>query len=878
MTNKKERSGAGRYQPNAAIAWLYHRFFSNIEIDESWAESVRDADLRGTVVYALRNLSFVDFFALDYLTKRLHLPEIRFANDLGLSVLEPMGGGLRNAFTKKSNTDQAEELEKTLDAHGSAALFLKRPPAPFEGRRAQSEGDKLLATVIRAQRKKPDHPILIVPQVFVWSRHPDLAKSDAVDMLFGPREWPGKLRTIAQFLMNYRHVTLRAGEPIDVSKLIENEGELTDDALVRRLTYTLLRRLERERHAVLGPIKKPDDRLREEVLRSPRLRKVIADMAGDGEHEQRAMGARAEEMLRKLEATQDINALKVMELAFDNSVKRMYSAFEIDHAGLDHLRKLLRDGTLVLLPSHKSHVDYIILTWVFFTSKLPPPLIAAGDNLSFFPLGPVLRRAGAFFIRRSFRGDRLYGAVVDAYVRRIIKDGFPIEFFLEGGRSRTGKLLSPKLGLLGMVVDAASGMEEKVHFCPISIGYERLVEEDAYVRELSGGEKQKEDVKSLAGTLEVALKRYGRLNIQFGEPVTLAAMMGEMGLPRGAVSDLPPAKRRAVVTRLAHRVMNEINRVTAVTPGALVATAVLTHEHRGISHADLCDRVVMFAEVLRELGARFAPALSSPGEPGGVRQAAIMDACEILVKARRLEAHNPGEPAALRPRGTRGRAGEDAIYTVAAESRIALDLSKNLIVHFFLARGLFASALAPAYEGAAMPVATLRERVLYLSRLFKYEFSFRADASFEKIFDDTLQDLSRGGEIAVFDDPTPGGLGTRVRMGPRDEHLRLYASVLLNFVEGYRVAARSLALLAKTELTEKDLEKRALPLGERMYHADEIARREAVSRPLFTNAYAAFVDQGYLTRVRGKLTLTESYATPDAQKTIEARIASYVSR
>jgi glycerol-3-phosphate O-acyltransferase len=174
-----------------------------------------------------------------------------------------------------------------------------------------------------------------------------------------------------------------------------------------------------------------------------------------------------------------------------------------------------------------------------------------------------------------------------------------------------------------------------------------------------------------------------------------------------------------------------------------------------------------------------------------------------------------------------------------------------------------------------MPITTLRERVQYLSRLFKYEFSFRADASFEKIFDDTLAELSRGGEIALFGDDDATG---RVRIGPNEDRLRLYGSVLLNFIEGYRVAARSLTLLAKTELAEKDLEKRALPLGERMYHADEIARREAVSRPLFTNAYAAFVDQGYLSRLRGKLSLPETYASPEALKTIEARIASYVSR
>src|SRR5258708_4514845 len=214
----------------------------------------------------------------------------------------------------------------------------------------------------------------------------------------------------------------------------------------------------------------------------------------------------------------------------------MYSAFEIEHEGIERLRAAYRSGRVVLLPSHKSHVDYMILSRLFMHANMPVPLVAAGDNLSFFPLGPVLRRGGAFFIRRSFRGDRLYGAVVDAYMRRLIIDGWPLEFFLEGTRSRTGKLLPPKLGLLSIVVDAVLGATEgttgpgrKVYFCPISIGYERIVEEREYVRELTGGEKKKENVRGLVSAAETALGRYGRLNVQFGELLTIDRVMSGLG-------------------------------------------------------------------------------------------------------------------------------------------------------------------------------------------------------------------------------------------------------------------------------------------------------------------------------------------------------------
>jgi glycerol-3-phosphate O-acyltransferase len=879
------------YQPNPALAWIYQRFFEHIAVDEAWARQVREADARGTVVYVLRNLSFVDFLALDYLTKKLGLPEVRFANDLGLWVLEPMGRGWLSALRPRTEADDVKRLREAIDGGSSAALFLKRPPTLLEPpplarqrgglarplpSRGKTEGDAYLRAIIEAQRSRRE-PILLAPQVFVWTRNPDEQKQNVVDALFGPREWPGKLRTVTQFLMNWRHVTLRAGEPLDVAAFLEHEtrgaggSPPTDDVLVRRLTYALLRRLERERRGVVGPAKKPADRLREQVVRSPRLQKIIRDMAGEGATERRVLGYRALAMLREMEAEVDPNALRALEAVFDQTVARMYSGFDIDEEGLARVREAAKDGTLVLLPSHKSHVDYIILTRLFFRSNLPVPLVAAGDNLAFFPLGPVLRRAGAFFIRRSFKGDRLYGAVVDAYMRRLLKDGWPLEFFLEGGRSRTGKLLPPKLGLLSIVVDAVLGAEgdasRKVWFVPISIGYERLVEERAYVRELTGGEKAKEDVRGLAAAAESALGRYGRLNVQFGELLSIDSVLAELGETK---RPLTPAKRRALVTRLAYRAMNEINRVTAVTPSALVAAALLTHGKRGLPHPELVTQCERLADILREDGARFAPSLLASREPFILRKGAIREACELFQRAGHLEAQRPGVPVGDADRST--RPGDDAIYVVPDEDRLSLDLAKNLVVHVFVSRAMIATPLAAHKQEGGVDAEQLALQVQFLSRLFKYEFQFRADATFETIFHETLGEMLERGEV-VRD---ASGNMMLAPAGEGRERAVTSARMVRNFVEGYRVAARGLAALLKGGLSPKDLGKRAMASGERMFLAGEIECREAVNRPVIENALLAFVDQGYLRRDDGKYVLPESFASADAVRTIEARIASYL--
>jgi glycerol-3-phosphate O-acyltransferase len=317
--------------------------------------------------------------------------------------------------------------------------------------------------------------------------------------------------------------------------------------------------------------------------------------------------------------------------------------------------------------------------------------------------------------------------------------------------------------------------------------------------------------------------------------------------------------------------MNEINRVTAVTPSALVATALLTHGKRGLPHAELMQACERLARMLRGEGARFTPSLESPSKDYVIRPSAVREACELLFRAGHVEAHRPGVPSDGKEKA---RPGADAIYVVPDSERLSLDIAKNLVVHYFVSRAMIATPLAAAARAGEMPVASqlLAERVQALSRLFKYELQFRADATFETIFSETLRAMEADGEI-VHD---AAGDVSLAPSGEGRERAHLHARMVRNFVEGYMVAARSLQSLLKGALAPKDLAKRAMTAGERMFLAGELECREAVSRPVIENAYLAFVDQGYIGREDGKYVLPESYATPEAARTIEARIASYL--
>lgn len=872
--SEHEPTSLQNHEPNPALRILNRWFFDKITVDDTWVEQVREVSRRGTVVYVLRSLNLLDYLALDYLTKRFDLPRIRYVNDLHLGAFGPGDRSFLRMLRTRTQPSETELLATALENGGSAALFLKRPPNVIDvasgasGGRGLKEGDEHIRTLIELQRQRTE-PILLVPQVFVWTNRPDTHGAKLLDFVLGPREWPSPVRTLGQFLYNFRHVELRAGEPLDLARYLETEPECSDDVQVRRVIFAILRKLERERRTVTGPAQQRPDRQRLQVLRSPKLQHSINHMAGDNKVERASLNQRALKLLSELQATPDTATIKGLEVLLDRVFHRIYAGIEIDMPGLQRLRELNREGSLVLLPSHKSHVDYLVISYIFNEHNLQLPMIAAGDNLSFFPLGPILRRAGGFFIRRSFRGDKLYPAVVESYVRRLLRDGYTLELFLEGGRSRTGKLLEPQFGLLSMIVEAVLSLQRReVHFVPVSIGYERIVETRSYEHEATGGEKQKEDAAGLLKTTEILRHRYGRINVQFGKAMTLSEIKADLSIAEDV--ELTAAKRRAAVTRLGNRTMDEINRVTAVTPGALTALALLSDRRRSVGHEDLLLRCQKLLRVLIAMNARITPLTATAGV---LRPEAIREVLQMFVEAELLESHRPGDSTVPVERRELG-AGHGRVYRIPERKRLELDTSKNHIVHFFVERAVVALAVL-ASPGLPLSASLLKERAKSISKLFSHEFRFRADATFDETLERTVSAMVADHELVRIDDDRLA-LGIGRDGWPAAVWLQTYASIIQNFVEGYRVAARGLTLLLKGPVGEKDLVRRTLSLGERMFMSSDLALRESVNKPLVTNALTAFREEGHLRLRDGKYTLAESFQSAEAVARIEERISRFL--
>ncbi|MFZ1863891.1 MAG: hypothetical protein WAU39_06700, partial [Polyangiales bacterium] len=284
------------------------------------------------------------------------------------------------------------------------------------------------------------------------------------------------------------------------------------------------------------------------------------------------------------------------------------------------------------------------------------------------------------------------------------------------------------------------------------------------------------------------------------------------------LDELSPAQQRSAVRALAHLVMYSINEVTVVTPAAIVATALLSHQKRGMTRTSLLEASTDLLRTLENMNARIAHQLRI-GQ-GRLREDTIDEALRLFIDARLIIAHDTGP---------------DPIYPIDSERRIALEYYQNTIIHFFVPRALVAAALLVDKE-QWVPVSRLNDRVQQLSRLFKHEFIYRTDATFDAIFDETLHGLAYDAEIEIRDGDA------QATEGQTRQRLERYAVMLQTFFESYLLALRGAEIVLDGPIPKKEWYKRTLALGQQMYLAGEIERRESLSKLKLETALKALQD------------------------------------
>ncbi|MBU0987923.1 MAG: 1-acyl-sn-glycerol-3-phosphate acyltransferase, partial [Proteobacteria bacterium] len=564
-------------------------FYSGIATAKDQTLKLKALRKEGIIVYATKHKSYFHylFYYSRYKQNKLPFPQIGF--DYKFVIWQPFWRLLRIIVAKIdyffSNLTLSDPYQsgyiKTELLNGRQALLSLVEKKGFHRRYVKAKADPI--RYLLEIQKTIDRPIFIVPQIIFFDKNPQRSAPNLIDILFGTRENPGKIRRTIILLRNPGKVFVEISEPVNLKNYLElpenTEKSLEYQALALR--RNLLLQINRHRQSTTGPTLRTREELKQNILTREPLQIFMKQHSKLRDIPLQQIHKEAEAYLDEIAANYNMVIIRMASIIITWILKTLFDGVTVDEAGLNRIKSISQKGPLILIPCHKSHIDYLILSYLLYHNNMPCPHVAAGKNLSFWPMGPLFRGAGAFFIRRSFKGAVLYSKVFVEYIYNLLAEGFNIEFFIEGGRSRTGKLILPKLGLLSILLNAyKNGACEDMTFAPIFIGYDRVMEESSYLNEIEGEQKKPESLLQIIKARKLLKKRYGRIYIQCHEPISLKGLLEQYGTPIGEMT----SKEFNVLCRnLGHRIINAINRVTVVTPHALVAAAVMNCSKQSFS-------------------------------------------------------------------------------------------------------------------------------------------------------------------------------------------------------------------------------------------------------------------------------------------------------
>lgn len=637
-----------------------------------------------------------------------------------------------------------------------------------------------------------------------------------------PRD-PGRIRQAMILRRHPERCMIVAGEPAPLSALRERWRSAggADPAHTTSLAEFVWRQaalaLERAERRLRGARYKVPKLVREDILARPAFRAGVARLARETGQDEPKVAAAAAKYLREIAATHSPHVIDLTAHLIHVIYTQGYGdALHYDRQRLGELFSLTQRYPVIFLPSHKSNLDHLVLQYALHENGHPPNHTAGGINMNFFPVGPLVRRSGVFFIRRTFKDNPVYKFVLRQYVDYLVEKRFSMEWYIEGGRSRSGKLLPPRLGLLAYVVDAyRRGKAEDVFLIPVSIAYDQIQDVGDYVAEQRGAKKQKESFGWFVKLLRSLKRRFGDIHINFGEPVSVRTALG----PANPGAEPHPDEESIALQKLAFEVAVRIDRVTPITPTSLVTLALLGVGDRALTLPEVCSVLGELVPYVRRRGLPRTETLPLD-TPDGARRAldALVDSGVVAYFDE----------------------GPETVYVIGPDKHLTAAYYRNTIIHFFVNAAIAELSLVHTAErGCEDAEAEFFEEAMRLRDLLKFEFFFPEKDAFraELVAEVALHDAKWQEALAV------GGTEAAAllrRMQPFLAH-----RVLRPFLEAYQVVGDVLTRQPlEAPFDEGDFLARCLALGKQYQLQRQIRSAESVSRVLFQTALSLARNRG----------------------------------
>jgi glycerol-3-phosphate O-acyltransferase len=675
-----------------------------------------------------------------------------------------------------------------------------------------------LAQMIAVLRRDPGADFDLVPAAVYWGRAPQKEASWLRLLLVEDWALTSRVRRFMQVLFNGRDTLIEFEAPVSLRELL---GEHPGVAVRGRRVARALRALyARRRAARIGPDLSHRRTIVNQVLRTRAVRAAVAQEMRTRRLPRHKALLRARGYAREIAANYSHAFVRFMEHALGWLWNRLYDGVVFGHA--QTLERVAPGNEIIYVPCHRSHMDYLLLGYAIYVHGYAVPHTAAGVNLNLPVVGRFLRQGGAFFIRRSFAGNALYTVVFMKYLAAIMARGHPIEYFIEGGRSRTGRLLQPKTGMLTMTVRSfLRDPQRPVVFVPVYFGYERLVEGATYVGELSGRPKEKESIWGLLGSLRVLRQRFGKVHVNLGEPIRLSDVLD--GADREWRTRAIDEEERvpwlaAAVDELAARIMRHINAAAAVTPVGLLAVTLLATPRQALAEGDLVRQVELYRALLRDFpyGDRVT-VTDLPGE-------AIIDYGVSM----RLIAR---EPQALA-----------SIVRMSQESAVLATYFRNNVLHLLALPSLIACVFVSNARVATRDIQRLAWRIYpYIGAELFLRWS---EAELPAAVETALACLANHGLIEP--EPLNEGWQRPPPASAQAMQLSLLAQATLQTIERYYMVVAQLALAGSGAITQASLEERCQQTAQRMSLLYGLNSPEFFDRAMFVNFIALLRARGVI--------------------------------
>jgi glycerol-3-phosphate O-acyltransferase len=813
------------------LGWVRHLIlklmFSRIHINDEQIKVIKNLPPDALMIYTNKTKNKFEclFFYFQCIRYGLSAPRIAF--DYRFYFWQPWGQLLemiRNKFLALKQRSPLPDayasgfIRNKLLNYGAGFLSLAGKTGFFK-RWVGVAMDPMEYLIVL--QKEISRPIFLIPHLLFFDNKPIGNEQNLTDILFGSKQKPGHLRRILALFRRPKDIFVEISEPLNLKYFLKIRSIETssDEVLAVDLRRRLLEQINGHRQRVTGPSIKSAEELRQTVLTSADLTRYIQRHSARRKITLFEARKEASKYFNEIAAKYSLSFVALGSAVTRWFLKSIFDKVTVDMDGLNRIKRKHLKGPLVFIPCHKSNFDSITLMSVLYANHLHCPHTFAGENLSFWPIGPFLRRTGAFFMRRSFKGAVFYAVVFSEYVKILLKEGYNMEIFIEGTRSRSGKLLPPQVGGLSLLINAyQNNVCPDLVFVPVSISYDRIPEESSYLHEIQGGQKTKESLGAMIKGGKILKSRYGQIYFHFADPVVLSSFFEMENVDISET--LKGKKLNRFSKKLGQRLLYEVQCKSVITPQSLVAAALLGITRQNITAENVFEIVETFLSYLSTKNIFLTDPLTI--DP----PTAVAHALKYFTRRNIIE---PVETMSPKDQ-----------FKIPLNKRNSLEFHKNNAIGHLIPAA-FTALLILTTDMFQFGSNHLHSEYAYLKKLFVNEFFFDPDQTIAYQVRKTIK--------AFIDDliviPHPTLPDTYNLTSPGYRKLQSFSGLLKPLFEAYLVALSYYRNLPEKLPSKKERVRAMRSSGHLMRKKNQIDRVEAISEVYLSQADAVFSHMGF---------------------------------